>query len=338
MRREWSGWIKNRQWSEFERLAKTEPNQVLADTVAELERGFPDKADRRALRKVLFLLSRAGIKPQPIELDTEEKVEEKPFEFGYLVSADGRGDAVVSYGVQEGKRVRWLVAHLNGKKGVTDASEEDFSVEDSRTRVKNLMESAPRPFMSAPIAPELAIGMLADAVSNTKGTMPPVVAYWRSRLRNVTMPEHPAEALPRADDTDERTRRRVPMMMDATLLWRLELGTAAPLLRDLYEAQMNEALSEDEKNERTDAALAAARETAFDAGTIRDHAHRLRDLAYILHLKGEEGSGLLLNTLDDLRTRGAQSDYAIGMMDKTVVLLAETLRAQGVSDPRRIDD
>lgn len=331
MRREWSGWIKNRQWSEFERLAKTDPNQALADIVAELERGFPEKADRRALRKVLFLLGQAGIKPQPIELPEEEAVEEKPFEFGYLVSADGRGDAVVSYGVQEGKRVRWLVAHLNGKKGVTDAAEEDFNLEDSQLRVKRLMESAPRPFISAAISPALAIGMVADAVAHTKGTLPPVVAYWRSRLREVEMPAHPAEALPRTE-TDASTRRRVPMMMDATLLWRLELGTAAPLLRELYEAQMDESLSEDEKNERTDAALAATRETAFDPETIRDHAHRLRDLAYLLHLNGEEGSGLLLDTLDDLRAKGPQSDYAIGMMDKTVVLLAETLRSQGAQE------
>jgi hypothetical protein len=327
MRREWSGWIKNRQWSEFEKLAKTDPNQALADVVAELERGFPEKADRRALRKILFLLGQAGIKPQPIELPEEEVVEEKPFEFGYLVSADGRGDAVVSYGVQEGKRVRWLVAHLNGKNGVTDASEEDFSLEDSKTRVKNLMESAPKPFIAAPIDPALAIGMVADAVAHSKGTLPPVVAYWRSRFREVTMPEHPAETLPR-EETDERTRRRVPMMMDATLLWRLELGVAAPLLRDLYEAQMDDALSDDEKNARTDAALEAARESAFTPGILRDHEHRLRDLAYVLHLRGEGGSGILLSTLDDLRAKGAQSDYAIGMMDKTVVLLAETLRSQ----------
>jgi hypothetical protein len=327
MRREWSGWIKNRQWSEFEKLAKTEPDQALADVVAELERGFPEKADRRALRKILFLLGQKGIRPQPVELPEEEKEEEKPFSFGYLVSADGRGDGVVSYGIQEGKRVRWIVCHINGRMGVTDASEEDFSLEDSKIRVKNLMESEPRPFLSAPIDPDLAIGMVAEAVENTKGTLPPVVAYWRSRLRNVKMPPHPAEALPR-EETDEGTRRRVPMMMDATLLWRLELGVAAPLLRDLYEAQMDDSLSDDEKNARTDAALEATRATAFTPGVLRDHEQRLLNLAYILHLRGEGGSGLLLSTLDDLRAKGPQSDYAIGMMDKTVVLLAQTLREQ----------
>ncbi|MGV3618703.1 MAG: hypothetical protein ACO1SV_25555 [Fimbriimonas sp.] len=333
MRREWSGWIKARQWGEFEKLAKTEPNQALADVVAELERGFPDKPDRKALKKVLFLLAQAGYRPQPIEIEEEESsAPEAPFTFGYLVSADGRGDAVVSYGMQEGKRVRWLVCHINGARGVTDAAEEDFSLDESHLRVKRLMESAPKPFVSAPIAPELAIGMVADAVARTKGTMPPVVAYWRSRLRDVEMPPHPGETLPR-EETDERARRRVPMMMDATLLWRLELGVAAPLLRDLYEAQMDEALSEDEKNERTDAALAAARETAFTPDILRDHEQRLLNLAYVLHLRGEEGSGTLLNTLDDLRAKGPQSDYAIGMMDKTVVLLAETLRESAGSRP-----
>ncbi len=48
MRREWTGWIKNRQWGEFEKVAKTDPCQALADTVAELELGFPEKPDRKS--------------------------------------------------------------------------------------------------------------------------------------------------------------------------------------------------------------------------------------------------------------------------------------------------
>jgi hypothetical protein len=328
MRREWSGWIKTRQWNEFERLAKKEPDQLLADTVAELERGFPEKADRRALRKILFLLSQAGYRPRPIEEAEEEEAApaEAPFEFGFLVSADGRGDAVVSYGVQEGKRVRWIVGHVNGRTGVTDATEEEFSLEDSKTRVKRLLESAPRPFLSSEVPPALALGLMADAVARTKGALPPAVAYWRARLKNVEMPPHPAETLPRAE-TDEETRRRVPMMMDATLLWRLELGVAAPLLRELYEAQTDDALSDEEKNARTDEALHTARAHAFTPDVVRDHECRLRDLGYLLHLHGQtEESGILLSALDDLRARGPESDYAVGMMDKTVVLLAETLR------------
>ena len=114
MRREWSVWIKTRQWSEFEKLAKVEPSQSLADTIAELELGFPDKPDRRALRKILFLLAQAGYEPREIEetVDDRPKVG-APFSVAFMVSPDGSGDTVFTVGREEKGRVVWLITARN---------------------------------------------------------------------------------------------------------------------------------------------------------------------------------------------------------------------------------
>src|ERR1019366_6525130 len=98
----WSGWIKTRQWSEFEKLAKVEPSQALTDTVAELELGFPDKPDRRALRKILFLLSQAGYEPRELEEHGGDEANfVEPLNVAFIVSPDGAGDTVLTVGREE---------------------------------------------------------------------------------------------------------------------------------------------------------------------------------------------------------------------------------------------
>src|ERR1700723_3120405 len=119
MRREWSGWIRTRQWSEFEKLAKVEPSQALTDTIAELELGFPDKPDRRALRKVLFLLAQAGYEPRDIEEPIVEQARlATPLAAAFMVSPDGTGDTVLTVGREERGRVAWLIAHLTFRDGI----------------------------------------------------------------------------------------------------------------------------------------------------------------------------------------------------------------------------
>jgi len=331
MRREWSGWIRGRQWDELERVAKREPSQDLADTVRELELGLTDKADRRALRKILFLLANAGFRPTPIE-DQSAAPEVAPrFEIAFMVSADASGDSVVTYGVEERGRVRWLVAHLNGARGVTRAGEEEQPLDRARAHVERLRQTDPRPFVSAEVPADFALGRIAEAVRGAKSGLPSVIAFWRGRLDGAPVVPHPGEKLPRAADTTSEDRRRAALAMDESLLWRLELGVASPVLREL-QAVRAEAVDADDRKAKTEAAITRVRAQLFTPEVRLDHETRLLDLAYLLHLRGREGSPLLLAALDDLRERGADSDYARGVLDKTVVLLVNTLEAGRVSD------
>lgn len=327
MRREWSGWIRERRWNEFEKLAKTDPDQTLTDTVAELERGFTEKGDRKALRKVLFLLSQAGYRPTPIEeMEPEGTPKALPKEFALLESADSYGESVVTYGVQVGDRVRWLVANLSERSGITRAGEEEMPLETAEGHVQRLTQKEGSPFLAAVVSPEYALGRIANAVAKTKGVVPPVIAYWRSRLPAAAEIPHPAEEIPREEIGDE-TLKALPYEVEAALPWRLELGAVSPLLREIYEAQA-EIEDQEEKAAASKRAIEAARESLFTPDVVHDHANRLLDLAYLVHLHGKEGAGRIVYAADDLRQKGHLSEYGAGLLDKTLFVLIESFRKE----------
>lgn len=325
MRREWSGWIKNRQWPEFERLAKTDPSDGLADTVAELERGFPDKADRRALRKILFLLAQAGYRPRPIEeYEPANVVATASREWGFLTSADATGDSIVTYACESGDKVRVLMAHVNGELGVTRASEDEHFRDAGLSRMEAFRQLDPKPYVHAEIPAAFAKWRIAEGMKHCRGHIPPTLAYWRGTLDKAEPTAHPAEALPRGASDEELYQ--IPLTNSAAVAWRLELGNAAPLIERMYELQNQPDASDDALKPQVDAARAEAAKEVFTPGLISDHVSRLLDLGYLLHLRGRPGADTVLAAADDLKVRGSDSPYARALLDKTMVILVESLR------------
>jgi hypothetical protein len=96
----------------------------------------------------------------------------------------------------------------------------------------------------------------------------------------------------------------------------------------MYELQNAGDLPEEELRERVETSHAEVIRTVFHQGMIDDHVARLLDLGYLLHLRGRPGSDVVLAAADDLRKRGADSPYAGALLDKTLVILVETLRAR----------
>lgn len=338
MRREWSQWIRNRDWREFERLAKTDPDQVLADTVGELERGFEDKSDRKALRKVLFLLKQRGFEPAQIESQPTERPEPSPFTFAFMVSAEGQGDTVITYARQEKNQVRWLIAYTNSTVGIRDAFEEKTSVEDAPAKAKNLLTRQDYPFVGCEIPVDFALSRLRTAREATKGAMPPIIPLWRVQFDSAPFMEHPAERLPRKE-ADERVRENLIYKVGPMRPWRLELGVATSFLFSVYELRQQE-----KENPGTGSPIDTwelqrqARSKAFVGAVQKDHETRLLDLAYILHAKGDPESGTVLSVLDDVRARGSDSDYATALFQKTMCLATSALKkSPEESDPEDLE-
>ena len=327
MRREWAATIKNRRWDEFEKLAKTEPDQLLCDTVAELERGFTEKADRRALKKVLWLLEKAGYTPAEIEGDAATPTARAGLEAAFMLSADARGDTPLTYGFEDKGRVRWLTAYINEARGLTHASEESMTPEEGENRLKVLRISQAPPYLSVEIEPKYALSRLKRALAQNKpGTVPAAIAYWRSTLEKAEDLPHPSLEL-KAGKTKPKERSEDILLMDSTLSWRLELGAATPILERMYEAQQaNKEASEEVKTEATKAAGAEARKEVVTPEVVADHAMRLRDLAFLMHRLGDENHGKVLAAAEELEKKGPESEYAKGLVDKTVVILVETMR------------
>jgi len=332
MRREWSGWIKTRQWSEFEKLAKVEPSQSLADTVAELELGFPDKPDRRALRKILFLLSQAGYEPREIEdSGGDEPQFVEPLDTAFMVSPDGAGDTVLTLGREERGRVSWLIAHLTFREGITRAIEDTTPIDEALTRLLRLRNMTPTSSISAEVPVEFACSRLARAVAVTK-SLPPVMAYWRALLPKKFTTSHPSDELPRdPHPPDDLWKLTVGLKSIST--WRLELGVLAPALEDFLKNRSEQASPENISDLHWwNGVLTSDREQLFTEEMVEDHRLRLLDLAYVMHLRGESQIGDVLTIADELRAKGSQSNYAILITSKTFLLLLDTLRRQSATE------
>lgn len=331
MRREWAGLIKNRRWDEFEVLAKREPDQILCDTVAELERGFTEKADRKALKKVLWLLEKAGYSPSPVEEDSapSSTEPESGLEAAFMMSADARGDTPITYGIEANGRVRWLTVYVNEARGLTHASEETMSASDGRARLSTLRERQAPPYLSGEIDPGYALSRFKRALAkNRQGTVPAAVAYWRSAIEKATDMPHPSLAL-KAAKTKASERSEEILLMDPTLSWRLELGATTPVLEMMYEAQQSHKDADEEaRKAATKAAGEAARPLVITPEVVADHAMRLRDLAWLMHLQGDERFGKVLAAADELEKKGPDSEYGKGLVDKTVVIFVEMMKGK----------
>jgi hypothetical protein len=334
MKREWTDAIENRRWDELERLAKWEPDQQLCDTIANLERGTQEKSDRKALRRILWIIEKAGFHPTPSEDEATPPESPAQVEKAFMMSADAAGDTPITYGYKTGSKYRWLTAYVHETKGIKRASEETLSVEEGEQRADRLQNLKAPPYFSSEVDPRFALARIKSALSkNRQGTIPEAVAFWRTVIDKAEDFPHPSYDL-KASKTTPAEQSEDVLLMDATMSWRIELGAATPILEQMYEAQQaNIDQGEEAQREAVKEAGVVARRVVLTPGILADHAMRLRDLAYLMHSNGDEDYGKVLADAEDLEKKGPDSEYAKGLVDKTVVIYVETMkRAEKSSD------
>lgn len=327
MRREWTDAIENRRWDELERLAKWEPDQELCDTIDQLERDADEKSDRKALRRILWIIEKAGFNPTPRSEESSKAKSPDPVERAFMMSADAAGDTPITYGYRSGGKYRWLTVYLHETKGIKRASEETMSIEEGEHRAERLRTLNAPPYLSAEVNSKFALARINAALGkNRPGTVPEAIAYWRTIIDKADEVPHPSLSL-EASTTTPAMRSEDVLLLDSTMSWRIELGAATPILEQMYEAQQATLeQGEEAQREAVKEAGIAARRLVVTPGIIADHAMRLRDLAYLMHAKGDENYGKVLAAAIDLEKQGADSEYAKGLVDKTVVIYVETMK------------
>jgi hypothetical protein len=326
MRKEWTGWIKDRNWAALEKEAKREPNQALTDTVGELVRGLDEKADLKALKKILFLLKERGYKPDHVDEVADQIV--IPFQFALLISPDPNGASVISLAEETNGRVRWFTAHVHPAEGLTRASEETLSVGQSTEHRDDLLRRSVAPQVAADIPLEYAKRRLGAAIRSTGERLPLLATAWRKYFADLPDAEHPARALERGSVGTEADERAAAFFgIRETEDWRLELGSVSPTLRELYDAQAaRNGLSEEERQAETLRLLASARAQLFTPSVVADHVARLLDLTLALSRSGDEDFKLVLDIALELEEIGGESAYARAITDRSVMFLVEVLR------------
>lgn len=315
MRREWGGWIKERKWREFEVLAKTEPTQPLADTIAELERGFPDKADRKALRKVLFLLAQQGYHPRPIEVESAEDAssEAPPADFAYLTSPNPLGVSSLTYGRFVGGKYRVLFVEY-GDNAVGNVEESEISLERAAIYVKEAADVQDTSLNFSEVPPDYARWRLNEAILANRHFLPPTIAYWRTFMERTTITEHPAEALLRLPmSADELT---VFMSEITSPPWEIDMDALRPFALELLQKALQSNWNEEELRTIVGEDIEAARDEIISDAVIQAHTRRFLDTAYIWHLHEEPNESFVLAMADDLRAKGTQSVYATVLLHR----------------------
>lgn len=330
MRREWGTWIKARQWNELEQLAKKDPSQPLADTIAELERGFSDKADRKALRKILFLLGQQGYRPRPIEEPEEEVVPPPEFSFAFMISANQKQSARLTYAYQTRGRVRWLDASIYGKSEWLAVEEEEMSLEDAERAKARQLSMDVSPFEGTVVPHEFVANRLQDALGSRFVLHSPTIATWKSRILSHSKAEHPAATLPRAAQGSYEPGL-IAAKDEACLLWWLELGLVDALVMKLTEIATDGIGFEH---------LQAAAAEVVPPRIVDDYEAQLLDLGYLLHLKGQaERSAVILAEADSLREQGLRSSFMEGILVKSLAIYdARRKDQEAASKPKLVED
>ena len=327
MRREWTSWIKHRQWDAFEKEAKADPSHALADTVGELARGFDEKADRRALKKVLYLLSQKGFEPSEIE-EGEAKAEEPvaPYRAALMTSADPSGSTFVLVGLETAGKVVWLRATIDEQVGVVEASEGTCPVDEAPAEFQRMRQAMRPPMIAAEVAPEYALSRIVRALGVQRGRAPSVIAYWGRHLDGVSPLPHPTEALKPGKATKDQ-RYQVAMTVTPAVAWRLELGSASARIME-FAGAIEEGEDPESIGPRRDAWMLENRAVLFTDAIAADHAVRLRDLAMLLEGSDPDQAALVLATAVDLEKKGSESDYARAVVDTTMYLTMRHLKAR----------
>ncbi len=331
MRREWQDAADNRRWDEFERLIKWEPSQELCDTLAKLADGAVDKPDKKALKKLLWILEKEGYRPQ--ETPEPEAEPLPPLRASFMMSADVLGDTPITYGYETGGKFRWLTAYVHDTAGLRRASDDTMSVEEARQRIEVLQVASKPPFVSAPIDPDFALWRIKRGLARNKpGTIPSSIALWRSVIDRAEEVPHPADSLNPGEAKIGEDDGNV-LLMDATFTWRLELGAATPLIEAMYQA--NETVRDADEETQSKAVKVAgleARKRLLTPEVLAEHTMRLKDLAFLLHQKGDAAYQAVIASLRDLEKNGPASEYANGLVEKTIVLYMEFMNRRANED------
>lgn len=323
MRREWSGWIRNRDWAELERLAKSDPSQSLTDTVAELERGFTEKADKKALKKILFLLAQRGLIPSEIEEPealTESEIR-APIRRALLATADPNGNTNIHIAVEVTKGMRWLNATVHAQKGVLAATEIKSSVGDVEKVLDSIIREERSHRAVGEIPFDYANFRILSAIAHTKKALPPTMAYWRDQLRSDHAGEHPTLDWS-APEMSEEELREMPHFFDHVWGWRLELGTMVSGLEWLYQEQMaGRSETSDEKEIRYRNGI---RKVSLDAVTeddLGDYILRLRDIAFVTKASQPTQSDRALGAALSIEEAGIDSPFMQTLVERTIISL-----------------
>ncbi|MDX2065756.1 MAG: hypothetical protein SFX74_08455 [Fimbriimonadaceae bacterium] len=309
MRREWTQALRERNWPQLERWIKQDADPSLATTLAEAADAFDAKPDRRAIKRLLFLLEQRGIRPdaRPDAATSESATAEPAVPSVWLLRP---GVAQTDFAIFEAETTVFRTVTIHGR-AITRASQR------SVTEAPTVSDAVPFPY-------NVFCRRFRDARAATD-RLPLICGSWRDHLHATEATDsHPADAIPAGEISDADAIRAIVFGDSDLARWRLELGVVAPLAVEI--SQLTPENLQDRKHLNGLFARAAV-PLATDEWRA-EHRQRLSDLLWFRDRTDPDSAAPIREVRDELTANGADSGYVRALVEKTFFLFLQSLRAQ----------
>jgi hypothetical protein len=330
-----SALVKQREWSRLLDAVRTSPSVELATALQESLDAEHDRAAQKELKKLLFLLRRAGFEPVLSSSEASEPVFPKTVlpTVAMMSCSDPSGANLVLIAKPKDYLYSTITASVHPERGVLDAACSSVSDAHLPVLTRNFSQRLAGSLETAEVSEDLVLWKLKHAISSASGRRTPTaIALWRSLIEAATKWDEYPSVEPAKMESAERQEL---CYLDPILsLWRLELGAASPFVAELSEILRNSGLSKEQVAEKRKELANKKRAEAWSGRALSEHENRLRDLVLIRTLNQQAASaGKIQSILEDLRERGADSDYAIATFNKTFSHLLHSLQKNSGSRP-----
>lgn len=310
MRLEWGPAISHRRWDLMEAFAKREPSQQLCDTAQNLLEGLTEKADRRALKKVLYLLAERGFTPTVAEPE-EKRAGDGPITVfsSQLSHPNIFGGRVFSFTAFNGLMARMLSVFIFERQGkglikratIFKNALHDFDV----IRAKEFGEGE-----WVDIAPAYLAARVKRAVDLFNSMHSQIKGPWLKILEvaNDSAP-HPALSF-KLPEPNPSARKHLVETHSSLLDMRAGIPDADRIWEEIQPIYQMYRWDEARCKRELHTFFLDNRTYFFSDEWMEDHLNRLYDLAYISHVKKTGDTEGFLDLAYDLEARRSRSDYA----------------------------
>jgi hypothetical protein len=327
--------VEQREWSLLLNAVRASPSQELASALQEALDAEQDRAAQKELKKLLFLLRRAGFEPVSSSAEASEPAFPKTVlpTVAMMSCSDPSGANLVLIAKPKDFMYSTLTASVHPVHGVLDAACSSVSDAHLPALTRNFSQRLAGSLETAEVSENLVLWKLLGAISSASGSRTPTaIAPWRSVIEAATEWHDYPTVEPAEMDSAERQEL---CYLDPVLsLWRLELGAASPFIAELSEILRNSELSKEQVAGLRKELAIAKRVEAWSESALSEHENRIRDLLLIRTLNQQaESAGKIQSLLDDLREKGPESDYAIATYNKTFSHLLHSLQKNSGSKP-----
>jgi hypothetical protein len=311
----------------LEALARRRGPEALPLVTAVAERART-KAARKAARRVLYRLERAGVTlpraaPKPVVGRGAEQALR-----AWVSAVDGSGSRAV-WILFEGAFGGWALCALivNDQAGVLEAAGGAISKKRLEGELRALRESQKLPWVETPPARATALAAEALALHARLGTEPPAeFSRWRPFFADARPPAEPEP--PRIDDPTLLDHSRELLDLPEHASWFLDPGDLHSAALELLQARESRlVLSDQQKAEREAALVERVVDAAFTPEARRLWARRLMEMGWIFDATGRDREGRVCRAtaraLEDPERSPRHLPFARGLAERGLAFASE---------------